>query len=75
MSEMTSVLPEEWDMQEYNFGALDPMPEGYAVIQMDSGHYMWMNKEEQEGPLCVDPYWCRRCAFAHHEKHSQQRAT
>lgn len=45
-----------------------PLPAGYDVVQLDSGHYLWVNADEQEGLISWDPYWVRRCAFAHAEE-------
>ena len=44
----------------------DPLPPGYEVIQLDSGHYLWTHEESDlEGLISWDKYWVRRCAFAH----------
>lgn len=45
-----------------------PLPPGYKVIQLDSGHFMWVLNGEVEGPISVDRWWVRRCAFAHYEE-------
>lgn len=52
-----------------------PLPPGYRVMQLDSGHFLWVfaadgNFENSscEGPISWDRYWVRRCAFAHAEK-------
>ena len=47
-----------------------PLPPGYRVIQLDSGHYLWVLDGpgvETEGLISWDRWWVRRCAFAHHE--------
>jgi hypothetical protein len=51
-----------------------PLPDGYRVIQLDSGHYMWekvggvnVNGGPLEGPISWDRFWVRRCAFKHAE--------
>jgi len=52
-----------------------PLPPGYRIIQLDSGHYMWVyGTPEQlldgdysvEGLISWDRYWVRRCAFANY---------
>jgi hypothetical protein len=52
-----------------------PLPDGYRVIQLDSGHYMWekvgccnSNGGPLEGLMSWDRYWVRRCAFKHWEE-------
>lgn len=45
-----------------------PMPEGYAVVCPYPGDlWHWKNSVE-EGPLCWNPYTCRREAIEHAEK-------
>lgn len=44
-----------------------PLPPGYRVVQLDSGHYVWMT-DTAEGLISVDRWWVRRCAFAHAAK-------
>lgn len=41
------------------------LPSGYGVYQLDSGHYFWAHADGDEGLMSWDPYWVRRCAFAH----------
>ena len=57
-----------------------PLPPGYKIVQLDSGHFMWIwgSPEERakgdhnlEGPISWDRYWVRRCVFAHYEKYGQ----
>jgi len=46
-----------------------PLPDGYRVIQLDSGYYLWeMDHPTKcvEGSISLDRWWVRRCAFAHH---------
>ena len=45
-----------------------PLPDGYIVVYLDSGHYVWSYRDETEGRISWDRYWVRRCAFAHYEK-------
>ena len=52
-----------------------PLPPGYRVVQLDSGHFMWVKDEGVnrnggpiEGLISWDRYWVRRCAFAHYEE-------
>lgn len=49
-----------------------PLPAGYRIVQLDSGHYMWVwgtpeqvavNDYMFEGPICWDKWWVRRCVF------------
>ena len=53
-----------------------PLPPGYRIVQLDSGHFLWefagdgktpRNRPggECEGLISWDRYWVRRCAFAH----------
>jgi hypothetical protein len=49
-----------------------PLPEGYIVVQLDSGHYVWSYKDEFEGRISGDKYWVRRCVFAHHAKMQEE---
>lgn len=45
-----------------------PLPNGYRVIQLDSGHFMWVHDPSGDGGLISwDRYWVRRCAFANAE--------
>lgn len=51
-----------------------PLPPGYKVIHLDSGHFMWAAEEASndnggplEGLICWDRWWVRRCAFANYE--------
>lgn len=46
----------------------NPLPPGYTVVQLDSGHYMWKLNDEKEGAIDVDQYRARRCAFLHFER-------
>jgi hypothetical protein len=54
-----------------------PLPPGYRIVQLDSGHYMWLwgtqeeianNDYSEEGMISWDRYWVRRCAFANYEE-------
>lgn len=45
-----------------------PLPPGYSVCQMDSGHYFWAHRDGEEGSAHWDAYWCRRGAFLHAAK-------
>lgn len=54
-----------------------PLPQGYRIVQLDSGHFLWVLEEgarEVEGPISWDRYWVRRCAFAHHAKYGRKAA-
>lgn len=49
-----------------------PLPQGYRIVQLDSGHYLWVfavdgdfNNSSCEGAISWDRWWVRRCAFAH----------
>ena len=47
-----------------------PLPPGYKIVQLDSGHYLWTWGEDpgdhsKEGFMCWDKWWVRRCVFAH----------
>ena len=47
-----------------------PLPPGYKIVQLDSGHYLWVLEaptRDIEGLMSWDRYWVRRCAFAHFE--------
>lgn len=53
-----------------------PLPPGYRIMQLDSGHYLWTwgtpeqfaaDDYSKEGLISWDRYWVRRCAFAHFE--------
>ena len=53
------------------------LPPGYTIVQLDSGHYMWVFEDpfgprvrvplgrDTEGLMSWDKWWVRRCAFAH----------
>jgi hypothetical protein len=46
-----------------------PLPPGYKIVQLDSGHYLWVLEgvhKDTEGFMSWDKWWVRRCAFAHH---------
>lgn len=45
-----------------NFGRMKPLPEGWSVIQLDSGHYMATNGN-RESAITVNRYHARRWAF------------
>jgi hypothetical protein len=50
-----------------------PLPPGYRVIQLDSGHFLWTHDEScSEGVISWDRYWVRRCAFAHAEERTKK---
>lgn len=60
-----------------------PLPPGYEVVQLDSGHYIWTWGPPEaraagdytlEGLICWDRFWVRRCAFAHFEEAEWTRA-
>lgn len=47
-----------------------PLPPGFRVAQLDSGHFLWVREGEgfeYEGFISWDRWWVRRCAFAHYE--------
>jgi hypothetical protein len=55
-----------------------PLPPGYRIIQLDSGHFLWVyaadgdfDNSNVEGPICWDRFWVRRCAFAHYEENKK----
>lgn len=43
-----------------------PLPPGYRIVQLDSGHFLWVFDDNLEGPISWDRWWVRRCAFHHH---------
>jgi hypothetical protein len=48
-----------------------PLPPGYRIVQLDSGHYQWTwgedpDDHEKEGFISVDRWWVRRCVFANY---------
>lgn len=52
-----------------------PLPPGYRIVQLDSGHYLWcyypdpnVDDYTKEGLISWDRYWVRRCVFAHYEE-------
>lgn len=52
-----------------------PLPVGYEVVQLDSGHYQWINESiDQAGPKHVDAIWVRKCAIAHAERRAREAA-
>ncbi len=58
---------------------MKPLPPGYRIVQLDSGHFMWIYAEDGdfensscEGPISWDRWWVRRCAFANHEARSSK---
>jgi hypothetical protein len=44
------------------FGALPPLPVGWRVIQLDSGHYM-ATDGNRESAITVNRYHARKWAF------------
>lgn len=46
-----------------------PLPRGYRIVQLDSGHFMWIGPfdsklgRETESNICWDKYAVRRWAF------------
>ncbi len=47
-----------------------PLPSGYRIVQLDSGHFLWVRDcgngdHDKEGLISVDKWWVRRCAFMH----------
>ena len=49
-----------------------PIPPGYKIIQLDSGHYLWVLNDSKEGLISWDRWWVRRCAFAHFEENKDK---
>jgi hypothetical protein len=53
-----------------------PLPSGYRIVQLDSGHYLWVCDSIEggagEGLIDVDRWRARRGAFAHAEKRLQK---
>ena len=43
-----------------------PLPPGYRIALLDSGHYLWTFEDFYEGVISWDRWWVRRCAFHHH---------
>lgn len=63
------------DIIPYNFGCLQPLPEGYTVCWYESHeHYQAAGPDDWEGNISVDPYWCRRQALWHFQKQQAARA-
>ena len=50
------------------FAPNQPLPEGWSVIQLDSGHYMATNGE-QESAITVNRFHARQWAWEIAEKH------
>jgi hypothetical protein len=50
------------DEREISFGALPPLPVGWHVIQLDSGHYM-ATDGNRESAITVNRYHARKWAF------------
>lgn len=54
-----------------------PLPIGYRIAQLDSGHYLWICDSIEggagEGSINVDRWQARRDAFAHAEQMRLQR--
>lgn len=57
-----------------------PLPPGYKIVQLDSGHFLWTwgdpetfakGDYELEGLISWDRFWVRRCAFAHYEENKK----
>lgn len=52
-----------------------PLPTGYRVIQVNSGHFLWVYDlnllRNEEGSISVDRFWVRRCALAHAEENGR----
>jgi len=51
-----------------------PLPPGYRIVQLDSGHYLWtlddatnVNGGPVEGLMHWDRWWVRRQVFLHAE--------
>ena len=50
------------DEREITFGALPPLPAGWHVIQLDSGHYM-ATDGNLESSITVNRFHARKWAF------------
>ena len=56
----------------YNFGALPPLPDGYAVVWFESHeHYQATGPDEWESAITCDPYQARRWCFNHAVRRDQ----
>lgn len=53
---------DQWGDPVINFGALPPLPEGWYVVQLDSGHYM-ATDGEQESAMTVNRFHARKWAI------------
>jgi hypothetical protein len=56
-----------------------PLPPGYRIVQLDSGHFMWTWGEdpadhEKEGFISWDRWWVRRCVFANYAERTKAEA-
>lgn len=49
-----------------------PLPEGYEVHQLDSGHYIWTNSDDVEGLMHWSHHWVRQSAFLHYKAQEQE---
>lgn len=60
----------------YNFGALSPLPDGYAVKWYECHeHYQATGPNDWDGDISVDPYWCRRQAILHSQTAAEREAS
>lgn len=50
------------DVRTIAFGSLPPLPEGWTVVQLDSGHYMATNGNV-ESCITVNRFHARKWAF------------
>ena len=50
------------DEREITFGALPQLPDGWHVIQLDSGHYM-ATDGNRESAITVNRFHARKWAF------------
>ena len=62
------------DEREILFGGLPPLPAGWHVIQLDSGHYMGVHEDDiRETAITVNRFHARRWCFNAAERESPQK--
>jgi hypothetical protein len=58
------MYPIQSDEREITFGNLPPLPPGWHVIQLDSGHYMGVHEDDRrETPITVNRFHARQWCF------------
>jgi hypothetical protein len=56
------------DEIEIKFSPTQKLPPGYRVLQIDSGHYLWVDDKGRESTISVDRFDAYRGAWKDYKK-------